>query len=227
MAHAGLMRSLSSIARLFAFACTALVSIGCAESPAGPPPASEATAKSAAKVPDYADEAASWGRYHSKRFQLSLPLPSGREWRIDDRSRPNLFAMHEGTSSRLWLTSTQETELMNRQRCEARAKAMGWVPEGLTTVDEEITGSPPGYDSRIWIALDAGKPGGALQGHVFLFGAFLRKCLLVHMTTSVPSAKHEDVLSSRLATFRARVVRGIELDPLRVTDDAEVPRTNR
>lgn len=223
MAHTGVMR-----ARLATIAFVASIAgAGCAESPANPPPASEATAKSAAKVPDYEAERASWGRYHSKRFQLSLPLPSGREWRIDDRSRPNLFAVHEGTSSRLWLTSTQEDELMNRQRCEARAREMGWVPAGLTTVDEEVAGSPAGYDSRIWIALDTGKPGGALEGHVFLFGAFLRKCLLVHMTTSVPSAKDEDVLSSRLATFRARVVRGIDLDPLRVTDDAEVPRTKR
>ena len=176
-------------------------------------------------APRYPTDDASWGRYHSKRLQLSFPLPDGRAWRIDDHSRPSIFALHEATGSRVSVITTQEDDLVNRQKCEARARALGWVTSTtLTTVDDETTIGPEAYDSRIWVALDAAKPGGALEGHVYLFGAFIRRCLLVHVSTRVPSAKDEDVLSERLALARARIVRGVTIDPPRVSDDAAVPR---
>jgi hypothetical protein len=59
---------------------------------------------------------------------------------------------------------------------------------------------------------------------VYLFGAFIRRCLLVHVSTRVPAATDEDILSDRLALARARIVRGLALDPPRVTDEAVVPR---
>jgi hypothetical protein len=166
-----------------------------------------------------------WGRYHSTRLQLSLPLPDGKGWRIDDHSQPSLIASHDATQSRVTVLTTQEDELVNRQKCEARARELGWVASTtLTTVDAQVTVGPEAYDSRVWVALDAARPGGALVGHVYLFGAFLRRCLLVHVATTVASAKDEEVLSERLALVRARVVQGLTLDPARVTDDAAVPR---
>jgi len=121
--------------------------------------------------------------------------------------------------------TTQEDDLVNRQKCEERARALGWVASPtLTTVEDQVTIGPEAYDSRVWVALDAAKPGGELEGHVFLFGAFIRRCLLVHVSTRVASAKDEDVLSERLALARARIVRGLTIDPPRVMDDATVPR---
>jgi len=177
------------------------------------------------RPPQFATDDAGWGRFHSKRFQLSIPLPDGKTWKIDDHSKPELVATHVPTSSRVTVLTTNEEELVNRKRCETRARELGIVPIGdLTTVDDEAMVGPEAYDSRVWVALDAGRPGGAVDGHVFLFGAFLRRCLVVHVTTTVPSAKDEDVLSSRLAIARARMIKGITLDPLRTTDDASVPR---
>ena len=176
-------------------------------------------------APRFPTDDASWGRYHSKRFLLSFPLPDGKAWRIDDHSRPSLFAVHEATSSRVSVLATQEDDLVNRQRCEARARNLGWVTsKTLTTVEDQTTIGPEAYDSRIWVALDAAKPGGALEGHVYLFGAFIRRCLLIHVSTTVPSAKDEDVLSERLALARARIIHGLTIDPPRTTDDATVPR---
>ena len=57
-----------------------------------------------------------------------------------------------------------------------------------------------------------------------MFGSFIRRCLLVHLETRVPSAEHEAVLSSRLAIAQARVIGGLTLDPPRTQDDATVPR---
>lgn len=176
-------------------------------------------------APRYPADDASWGRFHSKRFLLAFPLPDGKAWRIDDHSRPSLIAIHEATSSRVAVLTTQEDDLVNRQKCEARARDLGWVTsKTLTTVEDQITIGPEAYDSRIWVALDAARPGGALEGHVYLFGAFIRRCLLMHVSTAVPSAKDEEVLSERLALARARIIRGLTIDPPRTTDDATVPR---
>jgi hypothetical protein len=197
----------------------------CSEPGAAPPRVAGPDAVVASAAPRYPTEDASWGRYHSKRFLLSFPLPDGKAWRIDDHSRPSLFALHEPTSTRVSVIATQEDDLVNRQKCEARARDLGWVTSTtLTTVEDQTTIGPEAYDSRIWVALDAAKPGGALEGHVYLFGAFVRRCLLVHVSTKVPSAKDEDVLSERLALARARIVRGLAIDPPRISDDATVPR---
>jgi hypothetical protein len=123
------------------------------------------------------------------------------------------------------IQATREDDLMNRAKCEARARLLGWVPKvELTTVADDVVVGPEAYDSRVWVAIDASKPGGVVEGHVFLFGSFIRQCLFVHFSTKVGSAKEEEVLSSRLAAADARIVRRIALDPPRVTDDAVVPK---
>lgn len=184
----------------------------------------DASPSAAARPPEDATEPRAWGKFHSKRLQLTIPLPDGRAWKIDDHRAPELVAVHAATSSRLVILATREEELMNRQRCEERARARGWVTNfSLTTVEDEIHIGPDAYDSRVWVAIDTPKDGG-LEGHVFLFGAFLRRCLLVHLSTSVPSGKDEDVLASRLAVGSARIVKAISIAPPRTTDDAVVPR---
>jgi hypothetical protein len=199
----------------------ALVTGGCG-SPAPPP---RAPTETTATTPAAPAESA-WGKFHSNRFNLSVPLPDGKKWKIDDHTRPSLYAVNDASTSKLWLAITNEDELVNRQRCEAKARNLGWIPteSKLSTVEDEVTVGPEAYDSRVWVVLDAGRPGGAIDGHVYLFGGFLRRCLLVHYMTTVASVKEEDVLSSRLALASARVVKGIAIDPPRTTDDAVVPK---
>jgi len=197
--------------------------MGCGDPPAPktssqPPIEGQAAAS---HPPEYATDDGAWGKFHSKRFQVTIPLPEGSAWKIDDHRSPELVATHAATSSRLVLIATREENLMNRQRCEERARALGIVPlTQLTTVEDEVHVGPEAYDSRVWVALDPGKAGGGIDGHVFLFGAFLRRCLLVHLTTSVPSARDEEVLAARLAIANARIIKAIAIDPLRTTDDA-------
>jgi hypothetical protein len=223
------MSSPSGSARLARVCALLLVWIASACGPArpearagsDPPPPSGAPPR----PPQFATDDAAVGRFHSKRFQLSFPLPDGKTWKIDDHSKPELVATHGPTSSRVVVVTTNEDELMNRARCEKRARELGHVPASdLTTVENEVMIHPEAYDSRVWVALDAGRPGGGVDGHVFLFGSFLRRCLIVHVSTTVPNAKYVDVLSSRLAIVRGQVIRGLKMDPLRTTDDATVPR---
>jgi hypothetical protein len=201
----------------------ALFVVSACEASATPPQPVVPPPPVAAKAVAFASSDARWGKFHSKRFRLQLPLPDGKTWRIDDHSKEELVATHEATHTRLRLLATKEEELVNRAKCEERARARGWVTGELTTVEDAVTVGPEAYDSRMWVALAVARPGAPLAGHVYLFGAFIRSCLLVHVTTDVPGANDEDVLSARLAVARARIVTGIRLDPPRTGDDG-VPR---
>ena len=159
-------------------------------------------------------------RFHSKRFAMVVPLPDGKAWRIDDHTHTELTATHAATQSKLVVTLFADPELMNRQKCEEKARERKLVPPGeMRTVEEKITIGPETYDTRVWVAIEPGAPGKPLVGHVFAFGGFLRKCLFFHFSSEVPSANDEDVLSARLAVARTRVLDGITLDPF-----AEPPR---
>jgi hypothetical protein len=154
-------------------------------------------------------------RYHSKRLALSLPLPDGSHWRIDDHSRPELVATHAATRSRVVLAIFRTEDLVGRAQCEAMARDRKLVPEGeLHTLEDEVTVTQQAFDTRVWVAL---RPGGApdrpLAGHVMAFGGFLRKCYVFAFSTEVTGAADEGELSSRLAYARARILGGLEMDP--------------
>lgn len=181
------------------------------------------------KPPAYtADDASKWGKFHSKRFNLSVPLPDGKGWKIDDHRGAEMIALHEPTASRIAVRATIEEGLMNRHRCEERARALGMIPTGtsksFTTVEDAVWVGPEAYDSRVWVAIEAAKPGGGVTGHVFLFGSYIRNCLLIHLSTTVPTAKDEEILATRLAVAEERIVKAIALDPPRTTNDAELPK---
>jgi hypothetical protein len=163
---------------------------------------------------EFPDEPHALLRYHSLRFGLSVPLPDGHAWKIDDHKSPALVAEHPPTRSTLTLQAFTEPEVMNRQKCEERARSMGLVSlRDPRTVEDVVTALPGAYDSRVWVALESGRSSEApLSGHVFLIGAFVRKCLFVHYATEVASEREESLLTSRLAVARLRILGGIEVD---------------
>jgi hypothetical protein len=108
--------------------------------------------------------------------------------------------------------------------CEARARTLGLVPERATrTIEDVVTTGPEAFDTRVRVALEArGPAGGPLVGHVLAFGAYVRKCLFVHLTTSVASEREEDTLSQRLAMARVKLVAGITIDELDTVPRAKI-----
>jgi hypothetical protein len=216
--EASSLRFFLSILSLPAFAC------------GDPPPVQAPTSHDASDAGDapassieYAES--TWGKFHSERFHLSLPLPDGKQWRIDDHSAPELVAEHAGTQSKVTLVTWFENELVNHKACEEGAREIGYLPKSdLRTVDEFVTVGPEAFDTRVWVAVDTQKKDGPLVGHLFLFGAYVRKCLFLHLETRVKTREEEAKLSSRLATARVTMIRELKLDPPRITDEAAVPR---
>jgi len=170
------------------------------------------------------DTPTAWGAFHSKRAQLTVHLPEGRAWQVDDHTRPELLAVHPGTRSKLTVALEPAGELVGRAQCEEIARKKGRVPEGdLRTLESHVTVGPEAYDTRVWVALEV-RNNGELRGHLFGFGGMIRTCFFFHLETAVTGLAGEDVLSGRLALARTRILDRVELDPPRTTVDADVPR---
>ena len=106
-----------------------LILAGCA-SP-GRPSATAVQPASPAAV-SFTDDGKALPRYHSRRLALSLPLPDGGAWRIDDHSRPELVATHAPTRSRL-VVAVFRAGRARRPRAVRRARP---VASGLVHEDE-------------------------------------------------------------------------------------------
>jgi hypothetical protein len=207
VAHARLKRPAGSFAGLAWAVLGTCAPLSCARAvdpaPAAAPPASA-----------HDDATGSLPRYRSKRLRLSLPLPDGRAWRIDDHSQPELVATHAASQSRVVVAVFGAGELVGRAQCEALARSRNLVPTGdLRPLEDENTFTQGTFDTRIAVALEPEGPDGVLRGHVMAFGGFLRKCYAFVYSTEVASSSDASTLASRLALARSRVLGGLELDP--------------
>jgi hypothetical protein len=214
------LRAIVATTRASAIAIAALAIAGCAETPSRVEAPNAAAQPSEPALP-FPEAESAWGRLHSLRFHLSVPVPDRAMWREDDRSRAELLAAQASTRSKLVVLVEPQPALVNRQRCEARARELGLVPTAtLRTVEDAITVGPEAYDTRVWVAVETSKTeSGPIVGHVLAFGAYVRKCLFVHVTSEIASGRDESVLSQRLALARVRMVGGITMDNFQ-----EVPR---
>jgi hypothetical protein len=178
------------------------------------PAAAQPVSPAAASFPD---DDRPLPRYRSRRLALSLPLPDGRAWRIDDHSQPALIATHAPTRSRLVVSVFSAGELVGRAQCEELARARQLVPDEEPrtgrTVEDEVAITQVTFDTRIEVTLEPGSgPDHSLGGRVMAFGGFLRRCYAFVYSTEVDAATDEAVLSARLALVRTRVLGGLELE---------------
>jgi hypothetical protein len=197
------------------FGAQLLLVSSCSLLACGPAPAPAAVPIQKPLAVEFADDLGRLQRYHSRRLALSLPLPDGAAWRIDDHSRPELVATHAATQSRIVVAVLRADALVGRSQCEELAHELKLVSSGdVSTLEDEVTTTLSTFDTRIRVALEAGKSADRpLVGHVTAFGGFLRKCIVFEFSTEVDDASNSAVLSSRLAFARARILGGLELDP--------------
>lgn len=203
MAHPGLATTLS---------CALLVA-GCGAST----PATPASAPTAPPAPPAVAsfEGARWGTYHSKRFELSLGLPDGASWKIDDHRSPWMRATHDATSSSLVLRSWSEDQNVTRKACYARARE--WEP-GLPDLEvasliDDGTRKLLGDDARVAVGVQARAQGGeGVAGFVVAIVGSVRRCRVLGFETRAEGPTASDEVASRLAIVAERLLATIRLD---------------
>ncbi len=176
--------------------CVLAIPLACA--PASPPPAAPAPA---AAPPTLSD--ADWGRFRSERQGLSIPLPEGKLWRIDDHSSSWLDAVHPPTQSRLRARAWLEPKPANQARCEAEARRFAPdipVPAEGAIVDQFESSDmfASGFASRVVVGIDDADPkSGEVGGYVLAVGVEGRRCVAMVFAVRGSGVKGE-VLAERL-----------------------------
>ncbi len=162
-------------------------------------------------VPKTTLDDAGWGKFHSVRHAIMLPLPDGHSWKIDDHTRPELVAVHAASGTRVTLRLVQDAgELTNRQKCEQKAMEAKFVKDLRVSVVEDQEGiDKDGWDAHVLVAVE--KTPAELVGHVLSFSSSIRKCLWFHFETHAKDGSEEE-LSDRLALARTKVLGELSLD---------------
>jgi hypothetical protein len=153
------------------------------------------------------------GEFVSLRFGLKLPLPDGKGWRIDDHGGSWLVARHGESGSELVVKVWREDTVVNRGRCEERARFWRKIPEreSADIVEKHAVDVPSGFDTVVEVGVIApalggktaktAKPGEDLRGVAMAFGGKGRRCFAWVYTTSAGGQGAEAVLGERLATM--------------------------
>ncbi|HEU4536684.1 MAG TPA: hypothetical protein VFS00_21310 [Polyangiaceae bacterium] len=206
-AAASRRRRLAGLASaLFAASASACGGADPAARPAAPGPAAPGPAAAAGW------EGGAWGRFRSARFDVSVELPDGKAWRINDRRGPWLVAEHAPTDSRLRLRAFRDDDPRNWRTCEARARELDpSLPPLEGVVEERAEGLLAGWDARAW-ALLRPAPDGSIEGHYLFVAARIRKCLVAHYATRARGPAAGAVLGARLGDVAERIVGGLRAD---------------
>jgi hypothetical protein len=198
------------------------VACGAAPKPVPPPPSAPAKAPSAALEDRSGFAQKDFELVRIGRFGVALPLPDRESWSFVD-SGAWFVATHRVTSTRVRVRRFDETSLVGRRECEARAQLVGELPPPVETesrfetlVDEPLH-RPAGWDGRRWVAFEP-KPGGKLVGHVFLVSGRHHACLVVHVESEVLGDAQAEALADRLELFASRTIGGIVADRAKEPD---------
>ena len=179
-----------------------------------PPQLAAEVAPAASTAPSKSFEGTAWATFHSKRFELSLRLPDGPAWRIDDHRSPWLRATHEATRSKIALRSWREDENVTRGACYARARA--WDPslpdldasrlldDGVRSLDKD--------SARVIVGLAGPADAASIGGFVLAIVGDVRRCLLVAYETEAKGPAAEGDVADRLAIVADRLLPTIKHD---------------
>ena len=180
-----------------------------ASSPSRPTPAASAEAPASF-------EGTRWGTFHSKRFELSLGLPDGSSWKIDDHKSPWMRAGHEATHSTILLRSWSEGENVTRKACYARARE--WEPglpdlETLPLIDDGMRKLVGDKDARVAVGVaPPAAPGASTGGFVVAVVGSVRRCIVVAFQTQTGGPTAGDEVAGRLALIADRLLPSLKLD---------------
>ncbi|WP_437924892.1 hypothetical protein WMF37_38590 [Sorangium sp. So ce291] len=194
-----------------ALALLALLPV-CAPAPAAPP-APPPRAAPPAPPPSTLGEG-QLGEYRSERFDLRLPLPDARGFRVEDGEGPWLVATHAASSTSLLVRTWREDGRASRAACEARARLWRDLPRpdrSLTAVERRID-VPEGFDTIVEIGVADAQPGAPIEGFAVAFGGSGWRCFAFIAETRAAGRSAEQVVAERLAAVVEISLGGVRLE---------------
>ncbi|WP_437996638.1 hypothetical protein WMF26_37405 [Sorangium sp. So ce185] len=205
----GLLPAAALLALLPAAALLALLP-ACAPAPAAPP---APPARPAPPPPPSTLGDGELGEYRSERFDLLLPLPDARGFRVEDGEGPWLVATHAASSTSLLVRTWREDGRASRAACEARARLWRDLPrpdQSLTAVERRID-VPEGFDTVVAIGVADAPPGAPIDGFAVAFGGSGRRCFAFVAETRAAGPSAERLVGERLASVVEISLGGLRL----------------
>ena len=151
-------------------------------------------------------------RFHSKRFLITIALPDGRGWQIDDHTKSRLVALHPRTETRLEVEAFDLGELASRQKCRDAGFSRLKIDLHAHSIIEQTNAiGPEAYDTELQTTLEADPRKQQVRAHFFAFAGFLRRCIVMHIVT-LGKPETLETLSDRLVTFRAQAWGHLKVD---------------
>ena len=190
--------------RLVGAVLLSLCMVCCTPAPSPAPPAPQpSAAPSGSSAPAVAGTGweGPWARFHSKRHDAWLQLPNGPTWRIDDHKSSWLVAKHPTTNTALRFKLYRDEHAVNRDKCEAMARREDpTLPREDETAIDRADALLPGWDSHAFSVVSTGKKGGGpVVGQYLAWGAAIRRCFVLHVSTSSESPAGAAQVGARLA----------------------------
>lgn len=185
---------------------------GCGAPP--PPPPQPAPSPPVIAPPPPPSTAGAWGTYRSERFELTLPLPDGHGWRIDDHGGPWLAATHAATELTLLVRSWTEDGHATRQRCEDCARLWRTLPDPARAeaVQARSIDAPRDFDTFVTVGVVPGKPDEPASGFAVAFGGHGHRCIAWAYTTTARGAGAGAVLGDRLGAMVEQSLGGVVVE---------------
>ncbi len=153
------------------------------------------------------------GEYRSERFDLRLPLPDARGFRVEDGGGPWLVATHAASSTSLLVRTWRADGRASRAACEARARLWRDLPRPdlrLTAVERRID-VPEGFDTVVAIGVADAPPGAPIDGFAVAFGGSGRRCFAFIAETRAAGPSAERLVAERLAAVVEISLGGLRL----------------
>ncbi|AUX46161.1 hypothetical protein SOCE26_076660 [Sorangium cellulosum] len=182
----------------------------CAPAPPPPPPPPP---RSAPPPPPADLGEGELGEYRSERFDLLLPLPDARGFRVEDGGDPWLVATHAAAQTSLLVRAWREDGRASRAACEARARLWRDLPRrdpSFTAVERRID-APEGFDTLVEIGVAETPPGAPIQGFALAFGGSGRRCIAFIAETRARGPSAERLVAERLAAVVEISLGGLRL----------------
>ncbi|WP_437686734.1 hypothetical protein [Sorangium sp. So ce176] len=183
----------------------------CAAAPAAPPPPPPRAAPPPPPPSTLGD--GELGEHRSERFDLRLPLPDARGFRVEDGEGPWLVATHAASSTSLLVRTWREDGRASRAACEARARLWRDLPRpdrSLTAVERRID-VPEGFDTVVEIGVADAPPGAPIEGFAVAFGGYGRRCFAFIAETRAAGPSAERIVAERLAAVVEISLGGLRL----------------